>query len=370
VLTLYPEMDCLLASLAKAVDEAKERVWIQTYIWRADNLGHAFGQKLVEAAARGVDVKLLYDALGCQATPGDFFEDLRKAGVDARPYRPFDLALKHGKWWPRDHSRVIVVDDEAWTGGAAWGDEWLPRKLGGLGWHDVCSSARGPMVDAFADVFTRRWMEANASAHPRAVRARFPDVELVADSPAHKSSVYQEHRKRIRSAKRRIWIENAYFLPPRRLLRDLFAAVRRGVDVKVILPGESDLRGIDRAAHAEFSSWLRGGLKLYRYAPAMTHAKFAVIDDWATVGTFNMNPTSVKWANECNLFFYDRAFVAEVAALYHRDLALSEPITREHVRERPTLARVQDILSNLVLRYIEGDRPSEAPKRWQVTSSS
>ena len=358
-ITLFHDMDGLLATLEREVDAARERVWIETYIYRHDSMGRAFAELLASAAARGIDVRLLYDAMGCQATDTEFFDELRARGVKVTPYRPIAVALRSGRWWPRDHSRVIVIDDQGFTGGAAWGDEWLPVSRGGQGWHDVCSRVRGPCVEAFARIFRRRWAEADRVDAPVdiATRGAFADLELVADSSAGAHVVFHRHRDAIQRARERVWIENAYFFPPVALLEDLYAAVDRGVDVRIIVPHESDLKIIDRAARDDYARWTERGLAIHEYLPSMMHSKFAVIDDdWATVGTFNANATSVMWANEVNLFVYDRAFVAEVAKLFERDLSRAQPVACGADDHRSFSIRTKDALSNRILRFLEAQR--------------
>ena len=251
---------------------------------------------LARAAKRGADVRLLYDPLGCQATDPSIFAWLIARGVKVRPYRDRSVSFKTGAWFPRDHARILAIDDVAYTGGAAWGDEWLPRALGGMGWHDVCSRVQGPCVEDFAHAFERRWAEALGDIiEPLsyATGSRHPDLEFVADAPRANRIVFDRHLDRIRVARERIWIANAYFFPPAAMLHELAAAARRGVDVRVILTQETDLPIIRHAAHAEMGEWLRAGLQLFGYERALLHAKYAVIDDdWCTVGTFNANPFS------------------------------------------------------------------------------
>src|SRR6185436_10963869 len=116
---------------------------------------------------------------------------------------------------------------------------------------------------------------------------------LIGDTPNRQTRVYDCYRWAIQSARRRVFIENAYFFPPPALLLDLYAAAARGVDVRIILPGASDLPIMQRAARAEFGSWIDHGLRVFEYQPCMLHSKFAVVDDdWCTVGTFNANATS------------------------------------------------------------------------------
>jgi cardiolipin synthase len=289
-------------------------------------------------------VRLLYDPLGSRATRPEYFASLRRSDVQVRAYKPWRLALHGGAPWPRDHARVICIDDIGYTGGVAFGDEWLPRREGGPGWHDVSCRLRGPVVSQFAEVFRRRWREAELAMPARDLCFdEYPDLTFSADAPADKHGIYRVYRRRVQRAQRRIWIENAYFLPPRRLLGDLRQAARRGVDVQVIVPARSDVRFFEYAARGEYGRWLRHGLSLFEYLPGVAHAKFAVIDDdWSTIGSFNLNPSSLVSTNESNLFVRDPRFVAKLAAVFESDRAQSQQVTRGDLDNFPLSRRLLD----------------------------
>jgi len=355
-ITLLPGMESVLQAIIGDVDAARTRVSVETYIYRDDKLGRMFADVLARAAARGVRTRLLYDPLGSEQTSPDFFVELRSRDIDARPYRPADVLMVPGTF-PRDHSRVVVVDENAYTGGAAWGDEWLPLVQGGKGWHDVCLRLKGPCVEDFGRLFEQRWREALGDPVvpvDLTTGNKYPDVELVGDTPGTGNLVYDRHRRMIQRARRRVWIENAYFFPPAALMRDLYAAAARGVDVQVILPGETDLPILKRAARAEFRTWLDRGLGVFEFQKGMVHSKFAVIDDdWCTIGTFNANPTSTGLANEVNVFVFDPAFVARVARLFEADRQLSREVTREALDSRPLFEQTVDRLANDALNLVD-----------------
>jgi cardiolipin synthase len=208
-------------------------------------------------------------------------------------------------------------------------------------------------------VFTRRWRESSHGPAARNVWAyatadKFPDVELVTDSPEKRNLVFERHRERVRSARRRVWMENAYFCPPQPLLDDLFAAAQRGVDVKIIVPGETDLPSIRRAARADYAEWIARGVGIYEYQPTVLHAKFALVDDdWTTVGTFNANPTSLRWANEANLFVRDERFAREAEQVFLEDLAWSREVDTGALATRPVLETIGDGAWKRIIRWLE-----------------
>jgi len=353
---LFPEPMPLFETLERSIARARERVWLETYIYRDDAMGAFFAALLERAAARGVDVRLLYDPQGSRGTSRAFFRHLAEAGVQVRAYRPFRLARKRWTYWPRDHGRTVVVDDAAYTGGINWGIEWWSRELGGEGWHDVSVGLRGPCVLDFMRVFEMRWEEAS---HVDCISDHAPhvgtvDVELIADSPASRSIIVERLCAQVRAARRRVWIENAYCIPPRVLLDALTRAARRGVDVRLLMPAETDLPIIRTITRGEYADWLRRGLVVLEFQGRVMHSKFAIVDDdWATVGTFNAMTPGIWWANETNVVVHDRRFADELARVFERDVARSIVITLGWTRQRPRHRRLWERFAAALYRLVE-----------------
>lgn len=356
-LLLLPGMPRVIDAIEGDIRASVRRVLIETYIYHDRRFGRRFARDLLDASGRGASVRLLYDALGSHLASSAFFEGLRERGVDARAYRPAEVVVRQGAPFPRDHSRIIVTDTAAYTGGAAWADHWLPRRLGGDGWYDVCLRVQGPVVEDFAALFDLRWREANGDFTPVdfTTGAAYPDLELVGDTPTGKSLVQDRYREAIRRAKRRVWIENAYFFPDEEILVELRAAAARGVDVQIIVPGETDLPILKRAARSEMEAWLEAGLQVFEYQATLLHSKIAVVDDtFCSVGSFNMNPTSTAWANEVALFVFDPAFVGRVALQIEIDRSQSRRVVPgDPGRVISPLDRALDYLSAQALRLLD-----------------
>lgn len=349
-LTLLPDTRLLLDRVYEAVGHARREVMVECYIVSSDRQGDELARVLGVARNNGSRVRVLYDPLGSQHTDPAYFESLREAGIEVRSYGEILHLRGASLIAPRDHGRIIVADHVAFTGGAAWGEQWLPKERGGRGWHDVCCRVVGPCVEDFKELFEHRWSE--AGDHPNTpqdydTRHRYPDVRLVGDTPSRKRCrVYEAYVEAFKHAKDRIWIGNSYFFPSRATMLALAKAARRGVDVRIVLPGESDLPMIKRAARAQYSTWIKAGFKIFEYAKTVMHAKYAVVDDaWASIGTFNVNPVSVGLSNEVNLFVFDPPFVACVAEQFQRDVAASRLVTLEEVEARSLWQRVADDLA-------------------------
>jgi cardiolipin synthase A/B len=354
-LTLLAGMTRALEAMISDIDNASRRVWIESYIVRDDLLGRKLADALGRARARGADVRLLFDALGSKNTAPEFIDALRAIGIDARPYRaipvfPFRL-------FPRDHSRIVLADDVGYTGGSAWGDEWLPVEEGGKGWHDVCLRMRGPCVEELARIFGERWKRWRAGelpSDPSVIVAPHADLTVVSDLAQGADCIVDFVAAAVRQSKRRVWIENSYFFPPRAFLDELAAAAKRGVDVRILLPGESDLPICTRAARGEYRDWLGLGLRIAEFRRTIMHAKIAVVDDtFCTVGTWNINPTSFACSHELNVFVHDAAFVRQVAKQMASDFDESEWVTVDSVRRWSLLLRAWRALAARAFRALE-----------------
>jgi cardiolipin synthase A/B len=357
--------DQVLATIARA----KHRVDVECFIVRADQLGRALAEALAAAASRGVLCRLLYDPLGSRKTPRSYFQALAARGIAVRKFGwvgALVLGRLMGKPAARDHARIVVVDDVAYTGGHAWGAEWLPSARGGAGWHDVCCAVEGPIVEDFAALFEQHWRQSRAETGISDYVGDVHDgLRVVSDAPVKESIVLGRYLDAIRAARRRVWLANAYFFPPPVLLDALLAASRRGVDVKIILPGVSDLPFIQYAARAHYRRWMAAGLELWEYQQVVMHSKYAIVDDrWCLIGSFNANVVSVAFAIEVALVSHRPADISQAAAQLAQDLAASRIVDEQLLAQvgflRSALGHIAAFLL-LVANLIFWRRPVSLP---------
>jgi cardiolipin synthase A/B len=354
---LIETMDEMIDLVFRDIENARRRAWVAAYIVRDDKLGTELARRLAAARARGVDARLLFDALGSKETPDAFVRRVEETGVEVRRYRPLVASLLAGRFFPRDHGRAVVIDDHGYTSGAAWGDEWLPRRHGGEGWHDASARVTGPCVDELASMFDLRWKEAvSLSAPPERIDATcsYDDVEILADAPQNGLTILSRYVDRVKRARTRVWLENAYFFPPRSLLDALAAAAARGVDVRVVCPGKTDLPSVRWAARGEYESWIARGIRVFEFMPRILHSKAAVIDDdWATVGSLNLNVITLWVVNELNLVVHERAFCADVVRYFEHDLSRSKEILPGQTRRRSLLRHALCVILARAFRFWE-----------------
>jgi cardiolipin synthase len=319
-LTLFVESRPCIASMVRDIRTAQTRVWLETYIFLNDAAGVAVAEALKDRARAGVDVRLLYDAIGCQATPGSFFRDIENAGVHVHEFHSFWEALWKFSFLRvlnrRDHRKLLIVDERvAYFGGMNIVDaasiespavvraEHLPSSAG---WRDVHVRLEGPKQTEVAESFERSWRRAHGEKigrRPRAYRAAAlePGVESIQffdSGPGLKHTrAARLFTRLIAGARRRITLSMAYFLPVGRVLAVLLRAPRRRVRVRVVVPGESDVPLVQYATRHLYTYLLRRRFRVFERQVNMLHSKVMIVDDqWCVVGSCNLDARSL-WIN-------------------------------------------------------------------------
>jgi cardiolipin synthase len=335
--------DAMLALIAGA----RTSVDLESYIVRADDVGARFAAALVDAARRGVRVRLLADWIGVRGTRRSFFARLRGGGVDVRLFNPFGLRRWLGLV-PRDHRKLLVVDEAAGiTGGFGIGAEWTVGKLrhGRSRWRDTAVRIEGRAAHDMARAFDRMWDRAVRRGRPeRRGSHRFlrrPSRGAHLDPATHEPSLVgivegEPGRRRVAralqvqavSAERSIWIATAYFLPSWAEIEALTGAARDGVDVRVLVPSRSDHPWIPFLTRRAYRRLLTNGVRIWEWRGEMMHAKTSVVDGrWVRVGSTDFNPLGVAINFELDAVIEDPTLGAEAEALFLADLEQSREIT-------------------------------------------
>jgi cardiolipin synthase len=297
-------------AMLHAIAHARQYVHLETYILRADRTGRAFAAALTERARAGVQVRLLYDGFGAFPLSSAYLADLRRAGVQTLEYRPLRRRRwTWTKWLRRDHRKILVVDGEyGFVGGINIADDYSPRGFGGKGWRDTHAVIQGPVVTDLEEMFRTTWHDAGGEPYPAFPREASESVAVatselamaVGTDLAGRRGIIRRHLVHaIRRARHYIYIANAYFVPDRGLRRALRRASRRGVDVKLILPAQSDVRSVQWAGERTYAGLLRDGVRVNLWLGSHMHAKTVAIDDvWATIGSYNLDYMSLFWNME------------------------------------------------------------------------
>jgi cardiolipin synthase len=289
-------------SMLEALAAAQTSILLEVYILAADGTGDRFKEVLLERARAGVTIRILYDAVGSFGLATSWSDELREAGVEIRAFNPIGLWRRRFRWSHRDHRKILVVDDQvAFTGGLNIADDYASVADGGKGWHDMHCRVRGPAVLDLSRLFRRTWLASGGHPYPAPARA--------SDAPPGPGESYarviENTKRRQRGAFRRtylhvikhardsVMIENAYFLPERRVRRALSRAVRRGVQVSIIVPGHSDVKMVEYASNYVLRRLAKRGVEILHWQGPMMHAKTAVVDGmWSTIGSYNFDAQS------------------------------------------------------------------------------
>jgi len=338
-----------------AIESARVRVSLEMYIFSDDVIGRRFADALIAAARRGVEVRLLYDFVGCRDTPGEFFDRMRAHGVHVIVYHRY--RFWRPRFWAllrRNHRKTLVCDGRiAFSGGLNIDNEWVSLDDGGGDWHDAAIQVEGPAVAAIEAIFLRTWNR-RAKKWARLDPARLPAPAAAGDTPLVVIS-NSEMRERftirraalhaIRESTRRVFLANPYFVPDRGVLRALQNAAGRGVDVRLLLPMESDSTVLDLAARAVFGPLLAAGVRIWQ-SRAVVHTKVLSVDGvFVSIGSYNFDHRSLAYNLEMVVNVIDERASHDAVAMLESDMEASEELTRENFGRRPLLVRLLERLA-------------------------
>ena len=317
----------------EAIHAAKRSIFFECYIIDHDHVGRDFIEALAERARAGVLVKVIYDWLGTNG-PAWISETLAPTGAEVRCFNPPSLASPFG-WISRDHRKMIAVDGRVgFVSGLCVSAKWLGDQARGTEpWRDTGVEIRGPAVADLEDAFAQVWeaigtpLPDGAFTQPDAIaRAGDVGVRVVASAP-RSAEVFRIDQFIAAVATERLWLTDAYYVGTTPYVQALRSAARDGVDVRLLVPGASDIPILAPLSRAGYRPLLESGVRVFEWNGTMLHAKSAVADSrWARVGSTNLNFAS--WHNnyELDVSVEDEAFAGTMADLYERDLARATEI--------------------------------------------
>lgn len=331
---------------------AKRRIHLENYIIRSDHTGRAFTEALADQAAAGVRVRVLVDWLGSFGTKSSQWHRLRRAGVEvhqfSRPRLRDPLALIN-----RDHRKLLVVDGaRAVTGGLCIGDEWMGDPTRGrLPWRDTGVAVDGPAARVMDLSFGRTWAVAGGGAidDPTEVdhdvaAAGTTAVRVVATRPG-KARAWRVLDMLLALGSERIWATDAYLAAPPRLYQVFQDAARDGVDVRLMLPGASDLPLVRDLSRTGYRRLLGSGVRIWEWGGSMLHAKTTIIDGrWVRIGSSNLNHSSLIANWEIDLFIEDRGLAEAMERQFEIDQERSDEVVTRYRPHRPVLRRATSLV--------------------------
>jgi cardiolipin synthase len=342
--------DGIFPVMLAAIARAQRSINLEIYIFDHGAIATRFAEALAERARAGVEVRILVDAWGSNLGPLE--PQLTSAGALVRIYKPLKL-YSIDRVGNRTHRRILTIDGRlGFCGGVGIDDRWKGDARDPTEWRDTMIEIEGPVVLQLQHVFAQDWVHTTGEVlnGDRQFPAVAPAGPMLAQAIAaaradsismSKLVIYMA----IQAARRSIWIENAYFVPDRQIREGLAAAARRGVDVKVIVPGaHTDAPNVRLAARYHYGDLLEAGVAIYEYRPTMMHNKVMVVDGiWSTVGSINFVNRSMTKNAEVNFAVYDRAFAAELEAMVLADLGRCDVLTQAQWKKRGFFTRAGEL---------------------------
>jgi cardiolipin synthase A/B len=348
-----------------AIDAAAKSVLLELYLVRSSVIATRFFAALTEAVRRGVRVCVVFDGFGSLGLSRADRRRLLGAGVELRFFNPLSFEKRLGNLM-RDHRKLLVVDDcTAFVGGTGLTDDFAPGGRRGP-WRELMVEISGPVVADWQRAFVRIWRrcggEFSLPESPCAPHADGAPGRLSLSEARQRSVLASGVMRCIDGASRRAWIMSAYFVPSRRFRKALRRAARRGVDVRLLVPGaRTDHPWVRQAARRFYGRMLRSGVQIYEYQPHMLHAKAILCDDWVSIGSSNLDRWSLRWNLEANQEVADPRFAEAMAAVFERDFILSRSITRLYWRQRAWLDRLRESIAGILDRQLDRWRRPRRP---------
>ena len=335
-------------SLKKDLQEAKKSILLQYYIFLDDRIGKEVADILMTKAREGVEVKVIYDHVGSFSASNSFFKKMKEAGVEIHPFFRVNFPQFANRINWRNHRKIVVIDSEiGYIGGMNIADRYAYEPTaegkGGQRWRDTHFRVKGDILESLIYSFIIDWnFQKNDTYLPELKREKERElnstgIQLVTDGPiGHWNNLSLMFLKAISSAKRLIWIQTPYFLPTDALFNALQAAALAHVDVRIMMPENTDSILLHYASFSYVTQCLEAGIKVYLYQPGMLHAKAMVIDDsLVTAGSTNFDFRSFENNFECNLFIHDSTINRKMRDIFYNDMKSCIKIKKEEWRRRP-----------------------------------
>ena len=350
------------AAMRKAIDTARVRIDMESYEFDATE-GSVFADRLIAAAHRGVEVNLIYDAWGASETPSSLFDRMQQGGVNVLEFNPIvpndRVPIEFNQ---RDHRKLLCVDGRVViTGGVnisrVYRNTTSPPGADpdDQAWRDTDVRIAGPVVAQFESYFMETWHKQNGP--PLAPPPPTPTtpvgnllIQAIDGAPdSQQPLIYRTLLASMALAKHSIHLTTGFFVPTPDLKAAMIAAARRGVDVRIILPGRSDSTAALAAGRADYGDLLDAGVRIYERHDRILHAKTAVIDHaWSAIGSANLDWRSAVWNNEIDAIILGRSFGAQMEAMFKADMHAATRITFSVWNARGIGERLQEFRAKLI----------------------
>ena len=342
----------IFPAMLNAIASARQSVHFSTFIYSSGHIPKEFADAFSAAAKRGVEVRMVFDKSGSKMVSAALMTQMRKAGCKIKWFRPIEW-YSWAKYNHRTHRKLLIIDGTiAFTGGVGIADEWAGDGDTPAHWRDTHVGILGPAVASVQAAFVDNWNEATGELpidekyFPKLTPAGETSMCGIQSNPVFgASSAQRSMAVLIAGASKRLWIANAYFVPPKPFVQTLREAKARGVDVKILMPGRyHDQPAVRRASRRTWARLLEGGVELYEYDPTMIHCKIVIVDSTVTsIGSINFDPRSFALNAEFGVVALDRALAKQMEDAFSDDLRSSRRVTAEDLRQLPVHERILNI---------------------------
>lgn len=354
---IYTDGHGFFAALLSAIGRATHHIHIDMYIFADDPLGCLVADALIDKARQGVEVRLIYDDVGCWNVPQRFFERMREEGIEVHPFLPVRFPSFTSKANYRNHRKIIVIDGvTGFTGGMNIALRYV-KGMGKQKWRDTMVKISGNGVYALQMVFLVDWyfvdrtLISNRKYYPPCTITNDCLAQIVTSSPASPyPEIMQGYLRVIMGARKYIYIETPYFIPTEPILFALKTAALGGIDVRLIVPMEADAKFVEWASRSYLREIAKAGVKVYLYTAGFIHSKVLICDDsLSTCGSTNVDSRSFENNFEANAFFYDKATALQFKSIFLSDQESSVMFDKVAERMSPGFfARLWESLTRLL----------------------
>jgi len=348
--------DKIFPAMLKAINDAEDSICFVTHVYWTGEIAVEFADAMTQAALRGVNTKVLLDAIGCNSMRKELVEQMESAGVQVAWFRPVSQ-WKIWKWDKRTHRKLLLCDQNvAFTGGVGIAEEWQGNAQDPSSWRDTHFRITGPVVLNMYSGFFTNWNEASKVDGENRLEPKKPAVcgdarVQVVRSPAsiNWSDIATVFRTLLIEARESIWITTAYFVPDDTLAGLMCSAAKRGVDVRVLVPGQhTDQRLSQLSGEDQFRRLLDSGVTIHLFDPTMLHSKIMTVDHClAVVGSANMNHRSMSKDDEFCLVVEDAKTLSTLEQQFEDDLERSHVLDLSDWKERGPVRRAGEYIARL-----------------------
>jgi cardiolipin synthase len=345
-------------AMLHAIGSARQSILMEMYLIESGTIATRFIDAFSNAVTRGVHTQILIDAFGARAFTEADRARLTDSGVDLAIHNPLHYGRVRRNLF-RTHRKLLIVDGRvAFTGGAGICDEFDHECFGPRRWHDAMVKIEGTVVADWNQAFSRNWARwsqtAVRSADTGDIHRGSASGRVALSRGVGRNEITRALLNRTRAAQQKLWVATAYFLPSLRLRRHLCRAARRGVDIRLLLPGAwTDHPAIRHAGRRYYSRLLRAGIRIFEYQPRFQHAKALLIDDWISIGSSNIDRWNFRWNLEANQEIINAESTRQISDMFETDFAQSTEVSLEDWRRRPWRDRLQERWWGFIDRWVD-----------------